>query len=430
MPSNKKRIVITGMGVNCPLGDNPDEFYQNLIQGKSGIGHIESFDVSRVRCKIGGDLGGYDILSKLKSLKPQIPKDVYKRVKKIFKTAPFATKITMLAAIDAYVHAGLFSSEFDKERMSVIVGGHNFNDNYLVRNVNQFAEEPEFIDGLLGVCFFDSDMAACVAESLQIYGPMYTIGGTCTSAGLALRSAIKEIRSDECDLALIGGGCIDYSPIGYQSLILINAISYRSFNDMPEKASRPYDTQREGFVPSHGSGMLIVESLDHAQKRDAHIYAEILSVEANSDGNHLPNPSTEGQTRVMKRALRKAGIAPSEVDYVNAHATSTPMGDLVEIHSLKKVFGAHVRQLKINATKSMIGHTGWTAHTVELIAGIMQMNHSCLHPSINIDEIDPEVDLDVCANVRVDNYTVEHLMKCSFGFGGVNCCTIARKWEA
>ncbi len=425
----KKRIVITGMGINTPLGDNIDDYYKNLINGKSAISLMKSIDTSMIRCKIGGDLGGYDIKAKLEILKNKVPEDIYKRLRKIIKTAPFSTKITLLAAIDAYIDAGLLNSKINKERMCAIIGGHNFHDNYIIKNANQFLKEPEYIDGLMGICVFDSDVVASISETLEIYGPMYIIGGTCTSSGLAIKSAITEINYNDCDIALVGGGLLDYSNVGYQALILVSAISYVSFNDHPEKSSRPYDMKREGFVPTHGSGILIVEELNHALKRGAKIYAEILAVESNNDANHLSNPSVEGQTRLIKRVLDKAGLKPEQIDYVNAHATSTPLGDRIELQSIKNVFGEHAKKLKINAPKSMLGHTGWACHAIELIGAIMQMNNSTLHPSINIEEIDPECEgLDVCANKKVENYNINYLLKNSFGFGGINCCSVIKKW--
>lgn len=427
--SQIKRIVITGMGINTPLGDKQEEFYNNLLNGNSGIGKMKSLDTSAIRCKIGGDLGGYDFNLRLNELKNKLPEKVFKKLKKLLKTSPFPTKITILAGLDAFLDSKLDYDNFENNNACAILGGHNFNDHYLFDNFCQFQKEPEFIDPLAGICFYDSDLIACLAEILSIHGPMYTIGGTCTSSGLALRSAINEIKFNDYDLALVGGGCLDYSPLGYQSLIMIGAISYVSFNDSPEKASRPYDTAREGFVPSHGSGMLIVENLEHAQKRGAKIHAEILAVETSNDANHLSNPSVEGQKNLMTRTLNKAGLKPQDIDYINAHATSTPLGDIVEIESIKEVFGNHANKLKINATKSLIGHTGWTAHSVELIAAILQMQNSCLHPSINIDNLDPEVDLDVCANKKLENYPIKHILKNSFGFGGINCCSIVKKWE-
>lgn len=427
-----KRIVITGMGTINPNGDNLEDYYNNLIAGKSGIKLMESIDTSRIRSKIGGDLGDYDFKARLAKLKEVMPADSFKKMKKIMKTAPFATKLSMCAALDAYIDSGLFDSEIDKERMACIIGGHNFHDNYIVKNIRAFEEEPEWIDGLMGIVVFDSDIAASISETLSIVGPMYIVGGTCTSSGIAMKSAISEIKYGDCDIALIGGGALDYSDVGYQALTLISAISYQNFNDAPEKSSRPYDTRREGFVPSHGSGMMIIEDLEHAKKRGAKIYAEILAVESNNDANHLSNPSVEGQTRLIKKTLKKAGVKPEQIGYVNAHATSTPMGDRVEIRSLANVFGKGCPHIKVNATKSMLGHTGWTANTVELIASILQMNNSTLHPSINIDELDPEIEelgIDVCPNEKVENYEFNYFLKNSFGFGGINCCTVIKKWE-
>jgi len=427
-----KRIVITGMGINAPNGDNPETFYNNLIAGKSGIKKMTSVNTDKIRCKIGGDLGDYDVRGKLDSLKDNIPEDVLKRAKKIIKTAPFSTKLTLLAALDAYKDAGLFKTAPDPDRMAVVLGGHNFHDNYIVKNVRQFEEEPEYIDGLMGICVFDSDVAASITESLQIYGPMYITGGTCASSGMAMKNGIMEILYNDCDIAMIGGGLLDYSDVGYQALILVSAISYKSFNDEPEKSSRPYDVRREGFVPSHGTGIMIIEELEHALKRGAHIYAEVLSVESNCHGNHLSNPSVEGQTKVMKKAIQKAGVKIEDISYVNCHATSTPLGDEIELTTVKNVFGEHAKNIKVNATKSMIGHTGWTSNTVELIGAIMQMNNSTLHPSINIDEMDPKIaalGIDVCANKKVENYNVDYLLKNSFGFGGINCCSVIKKWK-
>lgn len=428
----KKRIVITGMGINSPIGDTPEIFYQNLIAGKSGIKRMTSINTSKVRSKIGGDLGDYDVRGKLERLKESIPEEVYKRARKIIKTAPFATKLTLLAALDAYKDANLFNFNVNPDRIACIIGGHNFHDNYIVKNIRIFDnEDPEYIDGLMGICVFDTDIPASITETLQIYGPMYIVGGTCTSSGIAMKHGINEILYNDCDIAMIGGGLLDYSEVGYQALILVGAISYKSFNDEPEKASRPYDIRREGFVPSHGTGILIIEELEHALKRGAKIYAEILSVESNCDGNHLSNPSVNGQTKVIKRALEKAGVEPDQIDYINAHATSTPLGDKIELISVKTVFGEHAKKVKVNATKSMIGHTGWTSNTVELIGAIMQMKNSTLHPSINIENLDPEIaelGIDICANKKVENYNIDYILKNSFGFGGINCSSVIKKW--
>jgi 3-oxoacyl-(acyl-carrier-protein) synthase len=417
------------MGIMTPIGDNLDDYYNNLVAGNSAITNWRTLDTSQIRCKVGGDMGDYDYKNYMKEvLKPKMPADAFKRMKKILKTAPLATRLTVLTVMQAYIDAGLFEYEMDTTRISAVLGGHNFNSNYIFNNFKQFQDEPEYINGMMGICVYDTDLITSAAEVCGIHGSVYSVGGTCTSSTTGMRHAVREIRSGEHDISVVTGGVLDYSPLDLQALILVSAISYRSFNDAPEKSSRPYDIDREGFVPSHGGGVLVFEDLEHARKRGAKIHAEVLEVECNSDGNHLSNPSTEGQSRLMRMVLNKAGVAPEQIDYVNAHATSTPLGDSVEINSIRNVFGDHAKKLKINATKSMLGHAGWSAGAVESIAAILQMQNSHLHPSINIDKLDPEIDLDVCANKGQD-YEINYIMKNSFGFGGLNACAIFKKFE-
>ncbi|MCP4602856.1 MAG: beta-ketoacyl-[acyl-carrier-protein] synthase family protein [Proteobacteria bacterium] len=427
--SEKKRVVITGMGIMTPIGVNLDDYFKNLIAGKSAITRWRSLETDKIRCKVGGDMGDYDYKVYMQEmLRPRMPEHTFKKMKKILKTAPLASRLTILTVVQAYIDAGLFNASVDTTRISAILGGHNFNSNYIYSNFKQFQEEPEYINGMMGICVYDTDLIASAAEVCRIHGPVYSVGGTCTSSTLAMRHGLKEIRSEENDIVVITGGVLDYSPLDLQALILVSAISYRSFNDEPEKSSRPYDVRREGFVPSHGGGVLIFEELEHAKKRGAKIYAEVIEVECNSDANHLSNPSIEGQSRLMKRVLDKAGVRPEQIDYINAHATSTPMGDRIEINSIKNVFGNHAKRLKINATKSMLGHAGWSAGAVESIGAILQMNNSMLHPSINIDELDPEIDLDICANEKQE-WEINYIMKNSFGFGGLNACALFKKFE-
>jgi 3-oxoacyl-(acyl-carrier-protein) synthase len=211
-------------------------------------------------------------------------------------------------------------------------------------------------------------------------------------------------------------------------MAIMGAITFQSFNDEPARASRPYDTRREGFVPAHGGATLVLEDLDAAKRRGARIYAEVLGCAANSDGNHLPQPHEEGQAYVMAQVIEEAGLRLADVDYVNAHATSTPLGDLTELRSIKRVFGDHAKRLRINAPKSMLGHCCWSAPTVETVAGLLQMQSGRLHRSINIDELDPEVDLDVCRDGAVDQ-RIDVMLKNSFGFGGINCVSLWRRYE-
>ena len=231
------------------------------------------------------------------------------------------------------------------------------------------------------------------------------------------------------DIALVVGAVLDLSPVELHAMCLMGAVTFQNFNDAPEKASRPWDTRREGFVPAHGGGALVIESLSSARRRGARIYAEILGCEANSDGNHLPQPSEDGQARLMQRLLDKCRLRPDSIDYINAHATSTPLGDLTEIRSIKRVFGAHAYKLRLNATKSMLGHTCWAAPVVETVASVLQMRAGLLHPTIGIDELDPEVDLDICRGTQPVAWPVRTMMKNSFGFGGINCVSILSRFK-
>lgn len=428
-PANK-RIVVTGMGINTPIGDNLDDFYRNLIAGKSAISKWKWLDNPAVYSKVGGDLSDYDADTKVAALKSTLAPAVHKRLRQLVKKAPFSTKISALVAADAWVDAGLVGLEdkLDPTRRATLVGGHNLNERYFASNYETFIEEPDYIDSMAALLMLDTDHAGTVSEVLGNQGAAYTLGGACASANVALRSAIDEIRHHDHDIAVVLGPVLDFSQMGPHAMALMGAITFESFNDTPELASRPYDTRREGFVPSHGAACLILEELGHALERGARIYGEVLGCTSTSDGSHLPAPSTEGQARTIARLLRSCGLTPADVDFVCAHATSTPLGDLSEINALRSVFGEHVHKLKINAPKSMLGHTCWSAPAVETVAGLLQMQHGKLHPSINIDELDPEIDLDVCANRAVD-HQIQVMLKNSFGFGGLNCCALFGRFD-
>lgn len=424
-----KRVVITGMGTINPLGDNLEDFYNNLMAGKSGVKRWESIDLKDVECKVGGDMGDYNWKEALERLEPDLTPDIYKRAKKLFKNTTFSARIAVLSALTAYKDAGLFGKKVDIHGTSIIVPGHNLNSNYVFENARQFFEEPEYISPLAGVEAIDPNVAALITEILELQGPAFTIGGACASGNLALRVGFRDIVTGECERSIIAGAPFDVSPADIQASVIINAVVIKpEHQEHPEAASRPFDANRCGFVYSHGAGTLVIESLESARERGAVIHGEVLAVRAGSNANHLPAPGAEKQAWVMKKVLEDAGIAPEQVDYVNCHATGTPVGDVQEIKAVKSVFGDHAYNLKLNAPKSMLGHTCWASPLVETIAGLMQMKHGKLHPTINIDQLDPEVDLDVCADGPVD-HQIRYMLKNSFGFGGINCCSLIKRFE-
>jgi 3-oxoacyl-(acyl-carrier-protein) synthase len=425
---NNDRIAITGMSINTPLGDTLDGFFEALLAGRSAVSYWRKIDTSRIDSKIGADLSGYDIDAKVASFEGRIPGDIFKRMRKLVQYVPWSTRLTILMALDASLDARLAEAGFDMTRLGAIVAGHNINLNYHYEQRRQFAEEPDLMDAMLSFHGLDTDHAGCISELIGAHGPIYTVGAACASGNSALRSAMDEIRYHHAQAVIVAGPVVDYAPPDLHAMALMQAIACKSFNERPEAASRPWDIRREGFVPAHGGGVMVLEPLASAIKRGARIYAELVAVEANSDGSHLPYPSENGQTRAMLSVLEKAQLRPEQIDYINAHATSTPLGDTTEIGSIKNVFGEHAYKLKVNATKSMLGHTCWSSAIVESIAAILQMNAGKLHPSINIDELDPKVDLDVCRG-RVVETPVNYMMKNSFGFGGINCVSILKKFD-
>ena len=420
-----RRVVVTGMSVNTAIGDTLDGFRDSLMAGRSAISQWQAFATEGIYSKVGGDLSHYDVAAKLASLQPLIPADVYKRLRKLVSKGPWTTKLSMLLAADGWRDAGLFGADYDPDRQAVIVAGHNLNALYQFNTRIQFQEEPDFIDGMSSLYSLDTDHAGCVSEVLQARGAIYTVGAACASGNVSLRAAVDEIRHHGAQVAMVIGAVLEFAPVDVHAMALMGAIAFQRFNDEPARASRPYDAQREGFVPAHGGATLVLEELEAATRRGARIYAEVLGCAANSDGSHLPQPSADGQARVMTRVIADAGVRPEDIGYVNAHATSTPLGDLTELQSIKRVFGAHAPRLRINAPKSMLGHCCWSAPTVETVAGLLQLRAGRLHRSINIDELDPAVDLDVCRDGPVD-YTGDLMLKNSFGFGGINCVSLWR----
>lgn len=425
MPVNVRRVAITGMAINTTLGDTLDGYLGALLKGRSGITRWTAFDAGEISSKIGGDLTPYDVKAKLARLEQSnsVPPAISARAKRLVAKAPWSVRLSILLATDAWADAGLFETEMTGRQPGAIVSGCHLLNSYHASNLRTFDKEPDYIDPLYAVQSLETTHAACVSDVLSLRGTGMVVSAACASGLYSLRSAVDEIRWHNAPAVVVVGAVPDFAPVDLHALALIGALSQDSFNDEPERASRPFDVRREGFVPAHGGGAVVLEDFDRATARGARIYGEVLGVETNADASYLPQPSEEGQARAMKEVLQSCEIAPEEIDYINGHFTSTPLGDLAEISAIKSVFGDHAYRLKANATKSMIGHTMGASAMVELIGAVLQMRAGQLHQTINIDELDAAVDLDVCAAGPVD-YEVRTLMKNAFGFGGLNASAI------
>lgn len=410
------------MGVVSVVGDSTETFHESLIAGRSGISRWKQPRDDRHYSRIGGDLSDFDIVAHLQRRAAVYPAEQTKRCLALMRAVPLVPKLVVAAALQAWHDAG--PPDILPTRIGHVLGGHNLNVGYIGKNVLTFhQDDPDYIEPLYGLLSLDTDVLSATSELLGLKGPSFTVGGACASGNLALLAAVDLLRAGRADAMLVSGAPIELEPVALQGWALMDALSIRTFNDEPERASRPFDALREGFVPSEGSGALILETLESARARGARIHAELLGASGTSDASRLTRPDLDGQLRAMQLALDDARINPDQVDYLNAHATSTPLGDAVEVAAIKAALGSHARKIPVNSTKSMIGHCLSAAGIVELIATLLQMSHGVVHPTINQDHADPELDLDFVPN-QAREATIDIAMSNSFGFGGINSSVV------
>jgi len=423
-----QRIVITGMGAVTVVGDAPDSFHDALIAGRSGITRWKQPRDDRHYSRIGGDLGDFDLAAHLAAQSGRYPAAQVKHCLSLMRAAPLAARLVAAAALQAWHDAGM-PMMYEPERIGHILGGHNLNAGYIVENNLIFhQDDPDYIEPLFGLFCLDTDVLSATSELLTLKGPSFTVGGACASGHTALLTAVDLLRAGRADAFVVSGAPIELEPVAVHSWALMDAISFRSFNDAPERASRPFDSLREGFVPSEGAGALILETLQGARSRHARIHGELLGTSATSDASRLTRPDLQGQQRAIRLSLEDARISPDRVDYVNAHATSTPLGDSVEVAALKAALGTHAGRIPVNSTKSMIGHCLSAAAILELVATLQQMRHGVVHPTINQEQPDPELDLDFVPN-QARAARIDVALSNSFGFGGINSCVVVGRLD-
>lgn len=411
----KHRVVITGMGVVTSLGQDLDTFWNNLMAGKSGVSAIESFDVSEYPTRIAAsvkDFNAEDYVDR-------------KDARKMDRFVQFAAA----AATNAIKDSGLVIGEqADPERVGVIIGsgigglGTWEDQHNILLQKGPKRVSPFFIPMMI------ANMASGhVSILFGAKGPNSTAVTACATGTHSIGDSYKLIQRGDADVMICGGAEATIRPTGLAGFCSMRAMSTR--NDEPEKASRPFDTGRDGFVMGEGAGVLVLESLEHAQKRGAKIYGEVIGYGLSADAHHMTDPDPNGARRCMEMAIRDAGIAANEVDYINAHGTSTPVGDRSETLAIKEALGEHSRKVAVSSTKSMTGHLLGAAGGVEAVICGLTINNGMIAPTINLENQDPECDLDYVPNqARPANVTVA--MSNSFGFGGHNATIVLKKFEA
>jgi 3-oxoacyl-[acyl-carrier-protein] synthase II len=412
--AHTRRVVITGVGLVTPLGTGVDKNWQALMDGRSGIGPVTRFDVSDFPTRIAGEV---------KDFHPEefIEKKEIKKMDLFIQYAVAAAKMAMDEAC-------LPITADNEDMVGVIVGVgiaglssiEEYHKLFLESRLKRVS--PFFIPKLI------ANLApGQISIRYGAKGINYTPTSACSSGAHAIGEAFRLIRLGEQDAMIAGGAEAALTSMGLGGFIAMKAVSSR--NDPPEKASRPFDRNRDGFVMAEGAGILVLEELEQARSRGAKIYAEVVGYGANSDAYHItaPSPEGEGAMRCIRLALRSGGIDPLEVDYINAHGTSTPYNDATETQAIKRVFGEHAARVAVSSTKSMTGHLLGAAGGVEAVYSALALHHQCLPPTINYEEPDPECDLDYVPNaprwapIRV-------ALSNSFGFGGTNVCLAFRRW--
>jgi 3-oxoacyl-[acyl-carrier-protein] synthase II len=412
----QRRVVITGMGAITPIGLTLEEFWQNLLAGKSGAAPITYFDTTNYDTKFACEVKGFDPLN-------------YMDRKLAQRCDPF-TQYALAAAEMAIKDSGLNLEREDRNRIGVVVGsGIGGMWTYHRQQESLFAHQgphrisPFFIPMLI------SDIApGRISMRYGLKGPNYATTSACATASHAIGDAFMLIQRGDADVMVTGGAEAAICPMGIGGFNAMKALSTR--NNAPEKASRPFDSQRDGFVMGEGSGILVLEELQHALHRGATIYAELGGIGFTADAHHItePAPGGEGAVRSMRLALHDAGLKPEDVQHINTHGTSTPVGDKSETAAIKTVFGEHARRMAINSTKSMTGHLLGAAGAVELIATVLEVKHDKVHPTINYEFPDPECDLNYIPN-KAQDWNIEAAISNTFGFGGHNASILVRKYR-
>lgn len=416
---NLKRVVVTGMGALTPIGNTLETYWNALIAGKSGAGMITRFDAEKFKTRFACELKDYDATN-------------YFDRKEARKLDPFA-QYAMIAADEAIANSGLDLEKIDKYRTGVIwgagIGGLETFQNEILEHAKGDGT-PRFNP------FFIPKMIADIAPghiSIKhgFMGPNYTTVSACASSANAIIDAMNTIRMGYCDVVVTGGSEAAVNIAGVAGFNAMHALSTN--NESFVTASRPFDATRDGFVLGEGAGALILEDLDHALARGAKIYAEVIGGGLSSDAYHLtaPHPEGKGVTRVIQNCLNDAGIAPEEVDAINTHGTSTPLGDVAELKAITTVFGEHAKNININSTKSMTGHLLGAAGAIEAIASVLSIEHGIVPPTINHSTVDDQIDssLNLTLN-KAQKRDVEVVMSNTFGFGGHNACVVLRKHNA
>jgi 3-oxoacyl-[acyl-carrier-protein] synthase II len=413
----RRRVVITGMGTLNPVGNDVPTFWEGLVAGRSGAGPITTYDASDQEVRIAAEVKGFDPIALFGP-------------KQVRRTDRF-TQLCLAAADEAIADADLtFQRNDDNQHVAVIIGTGIGGVGTLLEGYDTMrARGSRRVSALMVPMMMPNAGAGELAIRYGLHGLAISLSSACATGTNAIGEGTERIRRGAAEIVICGGGESVMHPLTAAALSNMGAISRR--NEDPERASRPFDADRDGFVIGEGAGVLILESVEHAQGRGAHIYAEVIGYGSSCDAFHITAPDEDGigAARSMQAALDNAGLPPTEIDYINAHGTSTPLNDPIETRAIRSVFGKHAYRVPVSSTKSMVGHLMGASGAVEAIVCAKALETGMIHPTINYETPDPECDLDYVPNVARETHPQTALSN-SFGFGGHNATLILRRWES
>jgi 3-oxoacyl-[acyl-carrier-protein] synthase II len=411
-----RRVVVTGVGALTPIGNTAEALWTGLTEGRSGIGPITKFDATGYPTRIAGEIRNFDPLAFVDK----------KDARRLDPYLQYAIASAAMAVADS----GLDTSKVDAERFGVMIGSGIGGITTLLEGEHVLLEKgPDRVSPFIIPMLIINMASGLVSMRFGAKGPNSSVVTACATGNHAIGDAFRLIRFGEADVMIAGGAEAIVVPLTIAGFCAMKAMSTR--NDEPQKASRPFDAARDGFVCGEGAGIVMLESLEHAVRRDARIYAEVIGYGMTGDAHHMtaPDPEGDGAARAMTLALKSAGLAASDVAYINAHGTSTPYNDKFETIAIKRVFGDHARKLAVSSTKSMTGHLLGAAGGVEAIATALALHHGVLPPTINYETPDPECDLDYVPN-QARKQDIEVALSNAFGFGGTNATLAFRKYRS
>jgi len=411
-----RRVVVTGLGVASCLGNDIDTFWNNLLQGKSGVSRISRIDPSNLSVQIAGEVKDFDATKKFDP----------KAVRRWDRFAQFA----MWATVDAVNDSKMTFDNEDKNRIGVVIGvGMGGIETWEKQHENYLAKGPSRVSPLLIPMMIPDIASGNVAIYYGLRGPNYCTTSACASGANAIGNSFRHIRNGDADIMVTGGAEAPISGYCISSFANMGALSKR--NEEPEKASRPFSKDRDGFVIAEGCGIVILEELEHALKRNAKIYCEITGYGITGDGYHITAPAPEGAGayEAMRTAIKESNLTTDDIDYINAHGTSTDLNDLTETQAIKRLFGERAKKIPVNSTKSMIGHTLGAAGAIEFIVMSLSVANQKIHRTINYDNPDPELDLDYVPEGNRE-LLIRVALSNSLGFGGHNTCLLVKQFKA